>query len=69
MSDTPKGDDFYSHFGFISNPFENNTAEREPEIASYAVRPPYLDRVLKTSNHNGILAELAHEAVARVLLD
>lgn len=54
MNDTSKDGDFYSHFGFTSNPFENNTAEREPEIASYAVRPPYLDRVFKTSNSNGI---------------
>ena len=46
--------DFYSHFGFNSNPFENNTAEREPHIASYAVRPPYLDRVLATSHAMGI---------------
>lgn len=46
--------DFYSYLGFSSNPFENNTAEREPDIASYAVRPPYLDRVLKTSTEKGI---------------
>lgn len=54
MSGTSKADNFYSHFGFISNPFENNTAEREPDISSYAVRPPYLDRVLKTSDKKGI---------------
>lgn len=46
--------DFYNNFQFISNPFENNTAEREPNIALYAVRPPYLDRVLKTSSDKGI---------------
>lgn len=46
--------DFYSQFGFTSNPFENNTAEREPNIAAYAVRPPYLDRVLATSSQKGI---------------
>ena len=46
--------DFFSFFGFISNPFENNTAEREPAIEHYAVRPPYLDRVQKTSNSKGI---------------
>lgn len=46
--------DFFSFFGFTSNPFENNTAEREPEIEHYAVRPPYLDRVLKTSKVKGI---------------
>ncbi|MFI5001267.1 MAG: hypothetical protein ACHQK9_15425 [Reyranellales bacterium] len=36
------------------NPFEHYTAETEPDIASYAVRPPYLqaisDRVEKTSS-------------------
>lgn len=46
--------DFYAFLGFTSNPFENNTAEREPDIAAYAVRPPFLDRVLKTSNAKGI---------------
>lgn len=46
--------DFYAFLGFISNPFENNTAEREPDIAAYAVRPPFLDRVLKTSYAKGI---------------
>ena len=46
--------DFYDYLGFTSNPFENNTAEREPNIAAYAVRPPFLDRVLKTSNAKGI---------------
>jgi len=42
-------DDLYGHLGFSSNPFESNTAEREPEIASYAVRPPYLDRTRQAS--------------------
>lgn len=46
--------DFFEYLGFTSNPFENNTAEREPDIASYAVRPPYLDRVLATSSEKGI---------------
>jgi hypothetical protein len=46
--------DFYDFLGFRSNPFENNTAEREPDIAAYAVRPPFLDRVLKTSFAKGI---------------
>lgn len=46
--------DFYAFLGFSSNPFENNTAEREPNIAAYAVRPPFLDRVLRTSNAKGI---------------
>ena len=45
---------FYIFLGFTSNPFENNTAEREPDIAAYAVRPPYLDRVLTTSRAKGI---------------
>jgi hypothetical protein len=42
--------DLYSFLGFISNPFESNTAEREPQIASYAVRPPYLDRTNQASH-------------------
>lgn len=41
--------DFYDFLGFSSNPFESNTAEREPDIASYAVRPPYLDRTRQAS--------------------
>ena len=41
--------DLYTFLGFTSNPFESNTAEREPEIASYAVRPPYLDRTRQAS--------------------
>lgn len=44
-----KPQDLYSFLGFTSNPFESNTAEREPEIASYAVRPPYLDRTRQAS--------------------
>ena len=39
-----------STLGLRGNPFEHYTAETEPDIASYAVRPPYLqaisDRVL-----------------------
>ncbi|CAB3824310.1 hypothetical protein LMG26858_00355 [Achromobacter anxifer] len=46
--------DFYTFLGFTSNPFENNTAEREPDIATYAVRPPFLDRVQKSSYSKGI---------------
>lgn len=42
--------DLYSFLGFVSNPFESNTAEREPQIASYAVRPPYLDRTNQASH-------------------
>jgi hypothetical protein len=45
----PAPKDLYSFLGFNSNPFESNTAEREPEIASYAVHPPYLDRTLQAS--------------------
>lgn len=46
--------DFYAFLGFMSNPFENNTAEREPDIAAYAVRPPFLDRVFKSSGEKGV---------------
>lgn len=46
--------DFFSFLGFEANPFENNTAEREPNIEKYAVRPPYLDRLLNTSQEKGI---------------
>lgn len=45
---------FYAFLGFKSNPFENNTAEREPDIATYAVRPPFLDRVQQSSYAKGI---------------
>lgn len=31
-----------SSLGFVSNPFEHYTAEQEPDIAQYAVKPPYL---------------------------
>lgn len=44
--------DLYSFLGFTGNPFESNTAEREPEIASYAVLPPYLDRTKQASLGN-----------------
>jgi hypothetical protein len=47
-------DDYYSFLGFSANPFENNTAEREPDIEQYAVRPPYLDRVQQVSKHKGV---------------
>ena len=39
----------YEILGFRSNPFNSNTAEREPEIAEYAVHPPYLDRTKQAS--------------------
>lgn len=39
----------YEVLGFEANPFNSNTAEREPEIAEYAVHPPYLDRVQEAS--------------------
>lgn len=39
----------YQALGFIANPFNSNTAEREPEIAAYAVHPPYLDRTKQAS--------------------
>lgn len=44
---TPTG---YQLLGFNANPFNSNTAEREPEIAAYAVHPPYLDRTLQASS-------------------
>ena len=43
---TPTG---YQGLGFDTNPFNSNTAEREPEIAAYAVHPPYLDRTSQAS--------------------
>jgi len=39
----------YQVLGFDANPFNANTAEREPEIAAYAVHPPYLDRTSQAS--------------------
>lgn len=44
---------FYATLGFNANPFEANTAEREPEIEHYAVRPPYLDPVEAASKGTG----------------
>ena len=44
----------YKTLGFTSNPFNSNTAEREPEIAEYAVHPPYLDRTAEASMASGI---------------
>lgn len=44
---------YYNKLGFSRNPFETNTAEREPEIELYAVRPPYLDPVEDASKHSG----------------
>jgi hypothetical protein len=43
----------YEVLGFDANPFNSNTAEREPEIASYAVHPPYLDRTQQASFTSG----------------
>lgn len=43
----------YEVLGFRSNPFNSNTAEREPEIAAYAVHPPYLDRTKQASIGSG----------------
>lgn len=31
---------------FRANPFEHYTAETEPDIAAYAVRPPYLEGIV-----------------------
>lgn len=45
--------DFYNQLGFRRNPFESNTAEREPEIDQYAIRPPYLDRVQEAARNLG----------------
>ena len=44
---------FYQSLGFSTNPFEGNTAEREPEIELYVVRPPYLDPVEEASLKTG----------------
>ena len=43
----------YEVLGFEGNPFNSNTAEREPEIAAYAVHPPYLDRAEQASLTGG----------------
>lgn len=48
-----KQDRFYQALGFSTNPFEGNTAEREPEIELYVVRPPYLDPVEEASLKTG----------------
>jgi hypothetical protein len=50
---TLKDTQFYQDLGFSTNPFEGNTAEREPEIELYAVRPPYLDPVEAASFNTG----------------
>jgi len=44
----------YEALGFTANPFNSNTAEREPEIAAYAVHPPYLDRTEQASRTQGV---------------
>lgn len=44
---------FYEALGFSTNPFEGNTAEREPDIELYVVRPPYLDPVEAASLSTG----------------
>ncbi|WP_240995084.1 P-loop ATPase, Sll1717 family [Pseudomonas viridiflava] len=36
---------FLQNLNFTQNPFENHTAETEPEIGLYAVRPPYLEKI------------------------
>lgn len=43
----------YEVLRFRSNPFNSNTAEREPEISAYAVHPPYLDRSKQASIGSG----------------
>lgn len=45
--------EYYKKLGFYRNPFETNTAEREPEIEKYVVRPPYLDPIEDASKHTG----------------
>lgn len=45
--------EYYGKLGFYRNPFETNTAEREPEIEKYVVRPPYLDPIEDASKHSG----------------
>jgi len=44
----------YQVLGFNANPFNSNTAEREPEIAEYAVHPPFLDRTEQASLASGV---------------
>ena len=44
----------YQVLGFNANPFNSNTAEREPEISEYAVHPPYLDRTEQASLKSGV---------------
>lgn len=34
-----------THLGLSGNPFEHYTAETEPHISTYAVRPPYLEAI------------------------
>lgn len=53
QSDQQKQVRFYEALGFSTNPFEGNTAEREPEIELYVVRPPYLDPVEEASLKTG----------------
>lgn len=53
QSDQQKQVRFYQALGFSTNPFEGNTAEREPEIELYVVRPPYLDPVEEASLNTG----------------
>jgi hypothetical protein len=36
---------FVQNLGMLSNPFEHYTAETEPNISDYAVRPPYLQSI------------------------
>jgi hypothetical protein len=43
------------------NPFEHYTAETEPSIADYAVRPPYLQRGRRIAAHSFFLGKEALE--------
>lgn len=39
-----------TYLGLTNNPFENYTAETEPDISEYAVRPPYLKAISERAN-------------------
>lgn len=53
MSEEARHRTYYEQIGFSANPFEGNTAEREPDIDDYVVRPPYLDPVEEASKSGG----------------
>ena len=40
---------FVTEFSLSGNPFEHYTAETEPNIGEYAVRPPYLNPIIERS--------------------